>query len=243
MRKIVGFTLAETLITLIIIGVIAVLMVPTLYSRIMEYEYKQVWKKDFALLSNAFNLAKVDAESVGIMLVDLNVSTSLTYDFINLMLKHVKYVDTCEHSGQAGTKNCDNYRDGRKSVYTWSCVLPQPYTGYKTLGEGTLNGYDFNNKAVLLENGSAVYFGGSHSGASIVVDVNNCSKGPNVLGKDVFAIHVNRDGYRFLPVGAQDMAMTYKQGTLGCSKDIGEITANYIGAAAGAGCSAKYLYE
>ena len=85
----------------------------------------------------------------------------------------------------------------------------------------------------------------------ILVDVNNASAGPNVLGRDVFGIHCgpNTACTKLVPMGAVD---TYHPNTVynyngkvvgACSKDIGTVGTNYIYTASGAGCAAKYLME
>ena len=120
--------------------------------------------------------------------------------------------------------------------------------------------YDFSKKAALLKNGAAVYFGGLWSGPTILVDVNNFNGGPNILGKDVYAISLSLvEGWltysrvltindlKFAPYGAKG-TMTEKNGYQGCGEDIG-LAANENGtndalySAPGAGCSYKYLYE
>ncbi len=118
--------------------------------------------------------------------------------------------------------------------------------------------YDFSKKAALLKNGAAVYFGGLWSGPTILVDVNNFNGGPNILGKNVYAISLSLvEGWltysrvltindlNFAPYGAKG-TMTEKHGYQGCSKDIGQHDGRNVGPvyqAPGAGCSYKYLYE
>src|SRR5699024_5332282 len=106
-----------------------------------------------------------------------------------------------------------------------------------------------------------IYFGGLWSGLTIVVDVNNFNSGPNILGKDVYAISIVNNKYPlystayyynnyiedmgFKPYGAEGTTgwNDSSQGSSGCSEHIGLETANGLSGAAGAGCSYKYLYE
>ena len=53
----VAFTLAETLITLAIIGVVAALTIPSLVQRFQERQYVSQLKKTYAVLQNAFQMA------------------------------------------------------------------------------------------------------------------------------------------------------------------------------------------
>ena len=106
--------------------------------------------------------------------------------------------------------------------------------------------------AVLLKNGASIYFGGSHSGTTIVVDVNNFNGGPNVLGKDVYVISMSDgiilnqyiENLYFKPSGDEG-TRTEKDGYAGCDESIGltSETVHYIFQASGAGCSYKYLHE
>jgi len=233
-----AFALAETLTILMIIGIISTLTLPTVLPRALGHAYKRAWKVNYALISNAYDIALPEAIASGI---DVAFNYGVGDDdyvvqipeFIGLMQKHLKVTDSCNgHSRSPGGKWCN----GCKWAQTGGKA------DYKTLAGGNLGSYDFGRKALLLKNGAAVYFGGSLSGNTILVDVNNYTKGPNTLGKDVFAIHVNRNN-EMMPVGAGEMDMALKEGAQGCAPDIGQASAAYLGQAAGAGCSAKYLYE
>ena len=56
-NKFRSFTLAEVLITLVIIGVIAAITVPTLMAQYRKKEYVTQLKKAYSTLSNGFKLA------------------------------------------------------------------------------------------------------------------------------------------------------------------------------------------
>ena len=51
-----GFTLAEILIALGIIGVVAAMTIPTLISSIQEANFHAKWKECYAVLNNAFKM-------------------------------------------------------------------------------------------------------------------------------------------------------------------------------------------
>jgi len=46
-----AFTLAEVLVTLAIIGVVAALTIPSLVTRVQDIQYKTAWKKNYSLLN------------------------------------------------------------------------------------------------------------------------------------------------------------------------------------------------
>lgn len=62
-RRCMGFTLAEVLITLGIIGVVAAMTIPTLISNFQDTQYKVAYKKAYADANNALNLAISKGES------------------------------------------------------------------------------------------------------------------------------------------------------------------------------------
>lgn len=60
MAKRFGFTLAEVLITLGVIGVLAGMTIPTLMNNINDANYKTLYKKAFSVANNAFKQATAD---------------------------------------------------------------------------------------------------------------------------------------------------------------------------------------
>ena len=54
-----GFTLAEVLLTLAVIGVVAVMIMPTLLQAIEEQDRMSAYKKSLAVLSEAVQLMKI----------------------------------------------------------------------------------------------------------------------------------------------------------------------------------------
>lgn len=60
MKKLFAFTLAEVLITLGIIGVVASITIPVLMNNISDANYKTMYKKAFSAANNAFKQATAD---------------------------------------------------------------------------------------------------------------------------------------------------------------------------------------
>ena len=58
--KIKAFTLAEVLITLLIVGVVAAMIVPGLYKSILATQYKTQLKRTYSLISKALKSREVD---------------------------------------------------------------------------------------------------------------------------------------------------------------------------------------
>jgi prepilin-type N-terminal cleavage/methylation domain-containing protein len=79
-----GFTLAEVLITLLIIGVISSIVIPGLIQDTRQAELKTAWKKAFATISQAVKMQKLNENQVNVgtlknyMKVMKNCSVTLT---------------------------------------------------------------------------------------------------------------------------------------------------------------------
>ena len=62
-KKILAFTLAEVLITLGIIGIVAAMTIPTLMSKIQEKRYTTQYKKIFSELNQTMKMLENDESS------------------------------------------------------------------------------------------------------------------------------------------------------------------------------------
>ena len=255
-----AFTLAEVLITLGIIGVVAAVVMPTLISKIQDRQNIAKWKREYSLISNAFQSAVNDGNQVCISYLSsggcqctLPGYKFIREDFIEAFKQKLKIVDYCTDGGE---KMCAYYNDEahKHGKYSWSGFLSTA-SRYKALGGSTtINSYNFNRYAFLLNDGAVVYFGGLHGGPWMVVDVNNANHGPNEFGRDVFVMKIYSNNltnqHKIMPMGAEG---TYNKAANGetceCSKDKGAKTGAYIAGESGAGevisgacCSAYYLY-
>ena len=178
-----AFTLAEVLITLAIIGVIAAISVPSLIQKTNQAELITAWKKTYATISQAYDKMLFDNGSAGFCAT--NDITCLRNTFSNYM-KVVKSCDT------GANDNC-------WAQHTWNDGSSD--TSYNT------------KAGVILNSGTSItFFSYSRdctgtidmiapltNCAAILVDVNGF-KGPNAVGKDVFGIHLFPDSA--VPYGA-----------------------------------------
>jgi prepilin-type N-terminal cleavage/methylation domain-containing protein len=170
-RRVSGFTLAEVLITLAIIGVIASLTIPAMIQNIQDAQFKIAWKKAYSDISHAAYL--YTANNGGTF-----KGTGSFYQKINPYLEIIK---TCS----ATVGDCfpwhTYYLDG--SIYLTS-------TNYDTA--------ILNNGVSLLvgeESTDCTANYGSHvpSCVHLFVDING-TKGPNTIGKDVNSLMILDDG-------------------------------------------------
>lgn len=271
-----AFTLAEVLITLGVIGVVCALTLPSLINKIEDMQYTAMWKKKYSEISNIYNLVKDEMGGANICVetktgygVDTKCSkigqraryTTLSPEFVEKFVSHLKVVDSCGHPEYGEVTECMNFK------FKWIGYCDKAAAGgyYGTLVQnkgqkgsirgtscepagGLYTGWEMSRKAVLLADGSVIYFGG-HSTGFISVDVNSFGKGPNVLGRDLFAVMVNEDWAK--PLGAAGTFNTSANGqTCECSKDYGlERGQGFLGSSdllngqmlSGACCSATKL--
>lgn len=197
-----GFTLAEVLITLVIIGVIAAMTIPTLMKNTQKQELISGLKKAQSVLQQAaVNMAQINDSSPG------DYSFLNNSDFIDELVKVTNVI-----------KKCNN---------TTACFGTNLYGGnvYKNLGGNATTITD--GKSAVLADGQMITYlklESHHSPAfglttedqnntigRIAIDING-SKGPNVLGRDVFFFYIV-NGKGILPGGADSYGDCNKTGS------------------------------
>jgi prepilin-type N-terminal cleavage/methylation domain-containing protein len=182
-----AFTLAEVLITLLIIGVIASIVIPGLINDTNDSEYNAALKKAYSDLSQAVMMVQVNNGG------EINFSspnpTALRDDFCNVMSCVTK----------AGL---------------YEIFGPTDYKYYKGGSAGWPNSVDYTPGAIL-NNGNFVRIlpgnpncnsFGVNGCSMIHIDING-KKGPNMAGKDLYLFYlVRKNGagaYSILPAGSQ----------------------------------------
>jgi prepilin-type N-terminal cleavage/methylation domain-containing protein len=170
------FTLSEVLISLVIIGVIAAITVPTLLQKYQEQAIKSALKKNYSVLKSALDKYQID-----------NGERLLPSDFAYHKLKPVlvKYLNV--------TKD-----------YDWSILLGNSHNKiYKTYNNTTyISGRYFDDGQFVLNDGTFVMIQNEGEPNFISVDVNGYAKKPNQLGKDLFMFQLMSNG-DLLPMGAK----------------------------------------
>lgn len=214
-----AFTLAETLITLAIIGVVAAITIPSLMQSTQDAELKSAWKKAYAELSNAtMQLANDNGGSVAGLCIGNGDHNCLR----NLYKPYLKYQKLCDSGTGEGV--------------CWSKI------GDFGFLDGTLATSTDYNPAVysdmILTNGSFVSFYLEHADCTtvswyltrcgaIVVDTNGFKK-PNKFGKDMFRVHLLKN--RIKPYGTEEDGVDNR-----CEGS--------TGSGSGLSCAAEYLKE
>ena len=178
-----AFTLAEVLITLGIIGVVAAMTMPSLIQNYQEKATVTKLKKCYSLVSQAY---------VSILNDEGGSDTLQAGDDLEMMEKFGKYLKY--------QKTCGRNKGCFPNV-TYKSVTGNGYSKWEDdttdrsraiLTDGTL----------IMFNKSAIWGGneGNYLYAQIYVDINGF-KGPNQLGRDFFYFYINPE--KIVPAGAK----------------------------------------
>lgn len=161
-KRFFGFTLAEVLITLGIIGVIAEMTIPTLMNNVGEQANHVAWKKAYSVFAQSFLSLQSDGGA------EWTPSTTVMRDSFEPYFKTLKKCDVsgddCWHSG-ATIKNI-----------TSTATMPD-YSSFP---------------GIITTDGMKIIFYSSNITAGwVMIDVNGDKK-PNVLGKDIYGLRLDQ---------------------------------------------------
>lgn len=218
-----AFTLAEVLITLGIIGVVAAMTIPTLMAKYQKRSNALRWRKAYAEIAQAVKLMYED-EVVPASYSDNDVQNQndFEYKLITQLSKYLKTSAVC-HSNMYVEEHC----------------APKAYPGYTYDGSAwisNLGRWGAGASCLSLLNGELMCMDAN----IILVDVNGYSK-PNKIGHDIFFATFDTDNYILRP------AIGYLKGygavdgvTLKSTKGDGKSCSNND---MGYGCSYFYIHN
>jgi len=185
-QRYTGFTLAEVLITLGIIGVIAAMTIPTLVANYQQQVYVTELKKVYTELNQVFiNYAAAEGCPGDLACTGMFDGASQEANIVNTLASYIKYSKNCGRSG-TGPNDCITtykYLDNSSSAGMWGGQALTE-SGYSFV----INDYFATNCATSNGNGPL-----SSNCAEIFVDVNGKQK-PNMLGRDWFAFFITKTG-------------------------------------------------
>ncbi|MDR1327133.1 MAG: prepilin-type N-terminal cleavage/methylation domain-containing protein [Heliobacteriaceae bacterium] len=182
-----GFTLAEVLITLGIIGVVAALTLPALIQNYKKQALKAGFRKAYSVLTNTFNLMQ---DENGVRAVSEDFSSADVLKSRLLEMKRLNIMNECGTRNGVG-RNCFS-----------NSQLVANYKNYSKLA--AISGSWFDDGQLILGDGMIIMLerqSGEPRGLFVSVDVNGYNKPPNAWGHDVFTFELTKQG-AFLPEGA-----------------------------------------
>ena len=179
-----GFTLAEVLITLVIIGVIAAMTIPTLMNNTNNQEYVSRLKKAYSTLAQATKL--LIAENGPVSGWGLTKDEAGYQKLMDMYGKVLQRAQICSGSGCFSSDmytNLDGTDYKRLDTDTRWASLPK-----FILSDGTLILFDSS-----LSSDCTGSFGGVKFCAEIFVDINGKKK-PNRWGRDLYEFLLTDNG-------------------------------------------------
>ena len=212
-----AFTLVETLVTLVIIGVVSAVIIPNVVNKCQDIVYANKWKKIYSVFSQA--TTRIIAED-GVDNLSMAGLTGSDRTMLKLYLPYIKYARVCNpDNGQfaygkcwhnSGKWSAQNGETDNKSMYMWSSVPSLNRPGLIT-PDGTFVVFaTYSNNCAANQNPNALC-------GQIVVDVNGF-KAPNVIGRDIFGMRVRNT--RVTPASKTDYgACDKKHSGWGCSEE------------------------
>ncbi len=183
-----GFTLAEVLITLGIIGVVAALTAPALVQNAGTAKIGPTLSKVVSTLENANEQMMHDEDAT-----DLGKIAETSEEYCELLSKYI--------SGSSyETENFDN------SIFNPSVSLYDENINYDINFSSNSRGFMFSDNIYIVVYYGKQYFYNKKGSfkeqfASIHVDINGPKTKPNKLGKDIFKFIIDRSG-QVVPVGS-----------------------------------------
>jgi prepilin-type N-terminal cleavage/methylation domain-containing protein len=209
-KKFFGFTLAEVLITLGIIGVVSAMTIPALMNKCQKIVLANQAKKEYAMWTQVFKNILADNNTTSLSETELwgkfeenyvHYSSNPTTENTAFWTELGKYVKI----SPSATRDTEEYYSGDKGYSETTAHYPI------YLSNGTrLVGYYFyktpsrKTDAVCSQ---IKALGGSMCSVIgyILIDVNG-AKGPNIRGRDLFQFEISDEGVLY-PYGGKDWAL------------------------------------
>lgn len=190
-----AFTLAEVLITLGIIGVVAAMTIPTLMNNTGNSQYVTGLQKFYSEMGQAVIQLETDSGAVGDLSSTGLFAAGTTHDSLaNALIPYFKVIKTCP----AGTTGCwasstaGSY-DGVATAYVFDGSTS--YSNFVTADGMSVGVYNYAVDGGVNVNCGFSYGSGDYNTtcATVYFDVNG-PKPPNRKGRDVFAFFLTKNG-------------------------------------------------
>ena len=181
----VAFTLAEVLITLGIIGIVAAMTMPSLITNYQKQRAVTQLKKSYTNLAEAVKRSELENDTVANWNFDLPAE-----EFYNTYLSGFLSVNN-----STVAKSNIEYKFLNRNTCTARFCTESSYIAY--LADGS---------SIMIS-----FHTGLHTGRVVSIDING-NKRPNTIGKDLFQFAITKDN-GVVPFGYGDFGVTNPDGT------------------------------
>lgn len=173
-----GFTLAEILITLGIIGIVSAMTIPALIVNYQKHVYYTQFMKSVSSIENAVKMFYIsEGCDDGTACIDIYDGDDCPTPLIKGMAKHMNALSFYSgYDDNNYNKELDEY-----NIYSKDKKL------YSTIDEDALNIYFITNTGLIV-----LQSGDFCASAEFMLDTNG-KKAPNTIGKDIFFFAINDD--------------------------------------------------
>lgn len=203
--KMNGFTLAEVLITLGIIGVVAAMTIPTLMAHLNHVKLKSQFKEGYSLLAQAVKMYNEDEDA-----------EHSRFLYAKDFSKYFKGATICTDKDKNST-HCIARTETDDEGHTSVTNRDYKYTNYAK-NTDYIQTNMFDDSQFYLNNGMLIIMDmnpwGKGKNQLISIDINGKSSKPNAAGHDLFSFELRptekSGGLELVPMGEQDTELTDK---------------------------------
>ena len=194
-----AFTLAEVLITLGIIGVVAAMTIPALMTKIQHKKLESQFNEAYSLLAQAVKMYNQDEE---------NERRVGKFGEVPLLRKYFKGASSCDNKDAKSATHCIARTEAGDDGSVSTTNKDYKYTNYTKTSEFVFTNSFDDIQFFLLNNMLFITDANVEAWHTILVtvDINGKSAKPNALGHDVFMFEListeKEGGYEVVPEGA-----------------------------------------
>ena len=192
-HKQLAFTLAEVLITLAIVGIVAALTIPTLVTKIQKHIYYNQFMKARSVIENALRLHAGDHDCP----MDEPLCNPDEGDAVVSFSKYFKGAQLITDDNAQDI--CKGY-DKLPISWDYINVERERDDDNGMCGEraGDAPAYSNNYEGFITMDGLLLIMNGDWGmGCGSIVDINGPDVGPNILGRDVFDVYLDACQYEY----------------------------------------------
>lgn len=199
-----AFTLAEVLITLGIIGIVAAMTLPTVINNTKAKELETQLKASYSILQQALQRMQADTGIIA------NQANYPEQTFGKEFIKYFKATIKCSENTQCMDSDLENGigNSAFKTYKNFNKTQNLKRGGNLIYDEGK---YILTNNILLLIECNTPGFG-----IILTIDINGPYKKPNLYGHDLFSFNIEEKSGKLLPMGTQ--GTRYTDMDIFCSK-------------------------
>lgn len=213
-----GFTLAEVLITLGIIGVVAAITIPSLISKIGKRQLESQIKASYATIAQTMRSAEADGVDFDMQIVNNNDASTKEW-FQTYMAPYLKTEKVCYNSSGCWHKKSE-VRDLSGNLPRW---VGDAGIGYNIITFVIAKGSYFDIDGVEASEAKSMFGINTDNQALVFYFDANGDRKPNRIGKDVYIMTFTDKG--LVPAGSDKTRSEVEQN---CLKGNGYWCLSYI---------------